>query len=80
ENPRAVRAALDAELNKSGLRGGRIVAIDIDAPPPRLVRRPRPAADARRPGDSGGVLFVAAAATATAAIWLIWCMLSAVLE
>jgi hypothetical protein len=79
DNPRAVRAALDAELGKSGLRGCRIVAIDIDAPPsPRAfspARRVPP--PARRPMEAGGMLLVAAAA---AAIWFMWWMVTAAFE
>ena len=78
DSPRAVRAALDAELGKSGLRGCRIVAIDIDAPPPRAVstarRVPPPA---RRPMEAGGMLLVAAA---VAAMWFMWWMVTAVFE
>ncbi len=79
DSPRAVRAALDAELGKSGLQGCRIVAIDIDAPPPPRTFSPprRIARPARRPMEAGGMLLVAAAA---AAIWFIWWMVTAAFE
>ena len=78
DNPRAVRAALDAELGKSGLQGCRIVAIDIDAPPPRAFTTARRVAPpARRPMEAGGMLLVAAAA---AALWFMWWMVTAVFE
>ena len=77
-SPRAVRAALDAELHKSGIPGCRIVAIDIDAPPRGLVRKPSPIVrDPRRPANAGEVLIVVAATTV---ICLIWWMLSAVFD
>jgi flagellar biosynthesis/type III secretory pathway ATPase len=78
ETPRAVRAALDEQLRKSGLQNCGIVAIDIDAPPPTKVapvRRPAPAAPARRHQNSAGELLLVTAATL--AIWFFWWILTA---
>jgi len=77
ESPRAVRAALDEQLRKSGIENCGIVAIDIDAPPQNKalpVRRPAPAPARRRQTNAGGLLLVGAV---TWAIWFFWWMLTA---
>lgn len=77
ETPRAVRAALDEQLRKSGLQNCGIVAIDIDAPPPTKVapvRRPAPAPARRHQNSAGELLLVTAA---TLAIWFFWWILTA---